>query len=420
MNVPYSWTVYVQLRMSDGSIPTNQQISQIRAFESYNSTMQDLCGAGLEADGKCTLHFGRERFYPPRTNPTLTIKVYDCKGALLHSQAFSNVVNNSTLSVKIGGSDVENWQVSGTVKNSTNVPLTSGSVRAFDTYYTPERLLGSDSLGRTGKYKINYTSETFGKTAGHSAPKMVVRVFNTENIAVAEETRTSPSQNETVNIVVAEASEEWQISGKVLLNSVPLISGTVHVYDKFGGFEYIMGSAKLNASGNYLVKYLKSQFQHGNPRPYPDLIVKVYDKSSNLLGESSVSYPPSNNQPFDIAIEKPVPEKWQISGKVKRSDESLIEKGIVHIYDVYKDYEYILGTCALGVTGTYLVNYNSSQFQHELTVRPSPDLRVKIYDKNSQLLKESDVPSPPEVNQKFNVTIPAIILPKRGNVLVEH
>jgi hypothetical protein len=330
MDVPYSWTVYVQLRWPDGSIPTNQQISQVLAFESYGGAMQDLCGAGLEANGICTLHFGREKFYPPRTNPTLTIKVFNCQGVLLHTQVFANVINESTLPVIIGGAVSNDWRVSGTVMDSSASPVTSGSVKAFDAYYTPERLLGEQSLNATGTYVINYTSDMFGKTAGHSAPNLVVRAYNTSNTVVAEATRSSPSQNETINLVVTVTSDEWQISGVVKLNTAPLTSGTVSLFDNFEGNEYPLGSASLNASGSYLIKYLSSQFQHGTPRSYPELTVKVYDESGTLYGQFSVPSPPSNNQIFNITISGSG-DKYSVGGAIINTANVPVQGVDVHV-----------------------------------------------------------------------------------------
>jgi hypothetical protein len=360
MSVPYSWIVYVQLRWPDNSIPTNQQVSQVFASESYGDTMQDLCGAGLEANGICTLHFGRESFYPPRTNPTLTIKVFDCQGALLHTQEFADVINESTLPIIIGGSVSNDWRVSGTVKNSSSAPVTSGLVRAFDAFYTPERLLGEQSISGTGTYEINYTSVTFGKTEGHSAPYLVVRAYDIANAIIAEENRPSPSQDERVDLVVTESTDEWRISGFISLNSAPLISGIVELFDNFDGNEFPLGTVTLNSRGFYLITYLESQFQHGSPRPYPELTVKVYDESNILYNKFTVPSPPSNNQIFNINISGSG-ESYSVGGAIINTSTTPVQgvhvllKSLLFVTGTFQESK--LGEIDTDSKGKYLITY---------------------------------------------------------------
>jgi hypothetical protein len=302
MSVPYLWIVYVQLRWPDGSMPTDQQISQVLVYESYGDTMQDLCGAGIDINGICTLNFGREKFYPPRTNPTLTIKVFNCQGVLLHTQEFADVVNNSTLSIIITNEVNNDSQVSGTVKNSLGAPVTTGTVKAFDVYYSPERMLGQQTISASGGYIIEYTSDTFGKSLAHPAPNLVLRAYDTSNTIIAEAARSTPSQDEMVDLVVLESSDQWKISGFVTRDGAPLTAGTVWLFDTFEEAEYPLGSAVLNGSGYYQITYLESQFQHGISRSYPELTVKVYSDGGTLYGQYIVPSPPSKNQIFNVAI----------------------------------------------------------------------------------------------------------------------
>ncbi len=373
MSVPYSWTVHVQLRWPDGSIPTNQQISQVLAFESYGDAMQDLCGAGVGANGICTLYFGREKFYPPRTNPTLTIKVFNYQGELLHTQEFSDVINNSIIPITIGGGISDIWRVYGTVKDSSALPVTSGTVKVFDAFYTPERLLGEQPISNTGTYEINFTSETFGKTPSHNAPNLVVRAYNNDTTVIAEATRPSPSQNEMVDLVADVFSSEWCISGIVSIDSAPLTSGSVQLFDNFEGNEYPLGAAILNECGYYQITYLESQFQHGSPRLYPELTVKVYNSSGTFYGQFSVSSPPSKDQTFNINITE-VGEIYTVKGTVTNTIGAAVGGVEIAVTDVFyinnAFQKTVIGTAITASNGTYSLSYNPDLLPERQNLRP--------------------------------------------------
>ncbi len=413
MSVPYSWIVYVQLRWPDNSIPTNQQISQVLAFESYGDTMQALCGAGLEADGICTLNFGRESFYPPRTNPTLTIKVFDTQGILLHTQEFADVVNESILPIIIGGGVSNDWRVSGTVKDASSVLVTSGSVRAFDTFYSPERLLGEQTISDTGTYEINYTSDTFGKTVEHSAPYLVVRAYDTDDTVIAEMTRSSPSQDEIVDLVVPASSDQWSVSGVIILDGSHLTSGMVTVFDCFENKEFSLGSATPDQNGQYRIVYLESDFQHGGSgRPSPNLIIRVYDSQNTQIGTGTIPSP-SQHQVFDFN-QSNLGELHTISGVVVNtkgvpvSGCTTIIKRISIINNQIKEDEIGRGTS--NSKGQYTINYYPDLPPNipdpgKANIYIEVQKRIGIED---VLLAKSDVINKPETVTTIDLTVDTI------------
>jgi hypothetical protein len=261
----------------------------------------------------------------------------------------------------------EVWHIYGLVTKNGQ-PFTQANIRAFDKYNGVETYLGETGLSNNnGNYTITYSRSQFQKVnPNRTAPNVIIRIIDYQNKVIYE----SPLLNDVVpeftyNIELNNQNPEWKIEGTITIGGQNAASGSVSVIDIYNSQEYNLGSCQITTSGQYSFTYQYSQFQHGTSRPYPKLIIKIYNASGVLLSKNDVTYPPSQNQIFNVNIPE-TPIIQSVSGTIINSANAPVNNITVTAKRIQFQNgnftETELGRDTTNEKGNYLISYNKLSF----------------------------------------------------------
>lgn len=200
------------------------------------------------------------------------------------------------------------WSISGLISYSDGRPFNSGNIKAYDMYGGEEIQIGESGVNSDGSYQISFSSANFQRgDITREYPLIQLRVIDYQGMLIWKSIIISKDDAQQVfSFIIDEVIEipDWKVQGNVYLKSgLPYISGTVEAYDKEGNNEYLLGSCKLNVAGYFEIIYSESMFQRGNKgRLSPNLWLRVFDESRNILVTYSVGETVSSNETVTINI----------------------------------------------------------------------------------------------------------------------
>lgn len=200
----------------------------------------------------------------------------------------------------------------------------------------------------------------------------------------------------------------WHINGVLTNDGQPYYQvAKIRAYDSYNGNKYYLGETGVSSNGSFTITYSRSMFQTvDSSRSAPQVIIQVYSYQEQVIWESNVLTDMTSEYTYNIDLDgQSQPENWTLSGTIKNSDQSVVLSGTVKIYDIYNTTEYLLGASLINSTGQYQFVYTESQFQHDITKRLNPDLKIRIYDTQDKLIGIGSVPYPPSNNQTFDLVL---------------
>ncbi|MDG5816449.1 neuraminidase-like domain-containing protein [Chitinispirillales bacterium ANBcel5] len=269
------------------------------------------------------------------------------------------------------------WNIYGTVYNVDGTPFNRGKIQAFDSYHGVEYYLGENGIGHDGNYTITYSKSQFQRgDVNRTSPNLVIKILDyDERVIWSSSVITDVTQPFHYNVTLDSGGEDddddddddepssWSISGVVHnADNTPHSTGVVKIFDLVGTTEYLLGSVETDATGVYSLSYTSDDFQHGETtRPYPNLIVRVYNESDHLLAQGNVQYPPSANEIFNVTLPQP-PEMYKVTGTVTNTLDypvSSIEVKLVNL--ALRDGEFqetLIGTAETSNRGEYAIEYD--------------------------------------------------------------
>ena len=148
--------------------------------------------------------------------------------------------------------------------------------------------------------------------AAREKPNLKFEVWNTQEqlVYTTQVFNLIPSAS-TVKIVIGVSAEivggsstTWLATGTVRhLDTTPLTTGSVRVYDITNNVEKQLGSTALGAGGTYSVSFATADFaSNGSAHTQPNLMARAFNGSGALLGESNFVANAANPQVLDIQV----------------------------------------------------------------------------------------------------------------------
>ncbi len=210
-------------------------------------------------------------------------------------------------------------KVHGIVFNASQQPQPGLTVRAFD--LDGEVELGSALTNAQGYYEIPYSGDQVDEGDGVG---LVVRVYDQAGQLVGE---SAPLQNAgedaTVNVIVGEVGETYQVVGKVASPVRAALAGLrVVIVDVNIGKDVLLAETVTGSGGAYQVKFSDANLKkRGKSRP--DLQVLVFS-GNKLLAASEVRYNAAAYETLDILLDN------KAANQIGSEHEALL--GDLHLY----------------------------------------------------------------------------------------
>jgi len=277
------------------------------------------------------------------------------------------------------------FTVSGQVRQADGSVFKDGFVQAFITLQAQEKMLGEAKPGPNGQFEIAYTLDA-SQLSQLANARVVVRVFDSQKVKLAESPSFIPDTTVTVNITIPNPPPKVTLSvqGQVRTNDRTPISKTiVRAFITSSEKETPLGETQTDSSGNYkITAEVESSLltQPTNAR----LEARAFDKNETRLASSSSAL--QKDTKMDIVVSTTPPDKiFMIHGRVLRSDKPLA--GVtVQIFGVSPPPEARLGDPAVtNNDGGYEIQYKPGTFDGEqnqesrVQVRVSDDQRRELF-----------------------------------------
>ncbi|MDR1759673.1 MAG: hypothetical protein LBR60_04000 [Fibrobacter sp.] len=298
---------------------------------------------------------------------------------------------------------IENWNIKGIILSVDGItPFGEGKVRIVDLFNGVEYYLGESVLNASGDFSISFSRNHIQQgNSGRLAPEIILRVYDYQGrVLYQSETFVPSAAVHSVYAVLARmpVPEVWHVSGLVFDRNgeTPFTDGKIVAQCVESGTEYYLGECGLDTDGRFDIIFSRSQFQFGNvEKNAPDAVFRIYDYSGNLLWQSDMVTLSSSDyviQPqIGGTVVSDVPENWNVSGSVKRSDFSAVSSVRVNIYDVLYGVEMLLGETFTDGNGAYRIGFAKSDFQSSDSYRIAPNLLVRAFSADDSLLVQSGV-----------------------------
>ncbi len=188
----------------------------------------------------------------------------------------------------------------------------------------------------------------------------------------------------------------YTISGRITNRSgTPLANLTVRATDLDPHTpENVLGQpAQTDAEGRYTIRYTDADFRLPKESGGADIVVRVYDPSVNMLGQSELHQNAGTNATIDVQVDYAVAEtpeeKCVVQGKITFPDGQAAVRFPVRAVDVDLRREQSLGEAYTDKTGAYSISYSSRQTLR--AERGRADLRVTAHTPDGQTAAQSDI-----------------------------
>ncbi len=203
--------------------------------------------------------------------------------------------------------------------------------------------------------------------------------------------------------------ESWTVSGILSDNGVPFCQGKIEAYNRLAdGMLDWMAECGVGEDGSFSLVFSSHMFQKGNASiDHPDLVVRLFDFSGNLLWESDTYA--ATETPFllgkiDIS-QASADDVWSVEGFVFYNSVTPLNAGTVFVYDLWNGRSTLLSQASLNAKGYFSCTYLKSAFQKLDVTRTAPSLQVVVRDLQGQSLATYDVPNPVSVHQIVRIRL---------------
>ncbi|HST20607.1 MAG TPA: hypothetical protein VLR90_05795, partial [Blastocatellia bacterium] len=182
------------------------------------------------------------------------------------------------------------------------------TVNLFGTGIGQEKLLGATNTDDEGQYNIKYSPSEFAVNINSNA-RVVVRVLDSKSNIVAASPPFVASPEEDVALSVNTGPELYTVSGFVRNKSGKGMPD--HLVRLFGkniviGNERLIKQAVTDSEGRYFIEYDPAEFKP-NVEDTNRLIIRIFNKSEQLLEPASPLFRASKEESVDITLSGPLP-----------------------------------------------------------------------------------------------------------------
>ena len=188
-----------------------------------------------------------------------------------------------------------------------------------------------------------------------------------------------------------EPGDTWHVSGHVRHpDGIPFTAGMVRVFDITAGSELELGTAMLGPGGSYAVTYKTEDFhQNGTYHPQPNLQVRVFSTSEQILAQSDLRIAAGHNEVIDLTVSISSTRR-RVFGAVRNSIDLPVGEVLLEAYhlawttDGLEEVE--LGSATTDGDGVYEIFYDEPVVTTPLSPcgPPAGQVNLIVYAKEEQ------------------------------------
>ena len=176
---------------------------------------------------------------------------------------------------------------------------------------------------------------------------------------------------------IVDDENKWRVHGRITYrDGQPAAHMQVRVYDRDVTSETLLGETTTDNDGHYTLTYSESQFRRTSAeRGGPELLLRVFDQDSMLLGQSKML----RNAPAEATLDAQVSTgMFRVFGRVAKQDGGAGSGLKVVAVDRDLRKEEALGTAVTDVQGRYEILYSREQFAR--AEKDRADLVVRVFE----------------------------------------
>lgn len=307
----------------------------------------------------------------------------------------------------------QTFTVNGQVRRADGSAFKDGLVQAFITIQGQDRMLGETKTDPNGQFEIPYTLSD-SQVSQIANVRIVVRVFDSQRIQLAESPAFIPDTTVTVNLTVPKPlpppDETLSLRGRIRnKDGNPVAGAIVRAFITSSEKEIPIGEARTDSTGNYVIT---ATVQSLATQPAGALLeARVFDSKTTLLGTSS-SPIQKGATTMNVVVEMPGEEQCVVSGQIFQQDGKPLGSGIVRVYGAFPT-QRALDKAAATITavddGRFRIEYQPAEFSPRISESNRVEVRVfRVVDNKEQELVQS--PSTPvqfraDAEQSLNIKL---------------
>ena len=377
---------------------------EIRALEAIRGRIPRLLVvATADARGRYQLVFSQADLQGNRANSRIVVKV-TTQGRTVTGRSLGYLEPGTReledFLVEVPGGSVGDRLVHGTVTDVGGAPVEGITVRVFELIpdKQPKHLNGAAQSDVQGSYHISYSSNEL-ENPNDSAANLMVRAYDADGSVVAEVVQLDAQVDQLVNLQL-ETDGGRSVFGTVTDGGGAPVEGLAVRVFELGPDTQLNGDAQSDAQGYYYISYASGELENPNDLT-TDLVVRAYTADGSVVGEIE-QFEAGLQQRIDLHLELPTTD-YTLSGKL--TDQAGLPLGglIVQAFDddptTAKDF---LGFAISDEQGQYQIKYTEEDFVCPVE-SGGPDLIVRVYSPEGELLKETFRKPDSSANETINV-----------------
>jgi receptor-binding and translocation channel-forming TcA subunit of Tc toxin/ABC toxin-like protein/neuraminidase-like protein len=244
------------------------------------------------------------------------------------------------------------YKITGRITNLQGQPLEDLVVKAFDSDpITSDDPLGEAITDGEGRYSITFSDDALGWEFG--GPDVFIRVYREDRMLGQSPVYPDQERDITINFAVDQAVAQLAqlprtVQGTVrdawgnVLSDLPLA-----VYDRDLRDEQILGRARTDSKGAYLISYEARQFRK-HEKGEADLVVKAFSAEGQTIASSPVMF----NAPALAVIDLVISDRVALPSLFQRIEKALAPlRGDLTVAELDEDKEHQDITFLAGETG---------------------------------------------------------------------
>lgn len=279
-------------------------------------------------------------------------------------------------------------------------------VKAFDVFNGVETEQGESGYDpETGGWQPVFMQNIAGFHPPREKPNLRFVVEDTtDQVVHTTQLFQEISSGATVRIVIGqsdwisdgggggpEPGNTWHVSGQVRYpDGIPFTAGVVRVFDVTAESELELGAAILGPGGLYAVTYKTEDFhQNGTYHPQPNLQVRVFSMSEQLLSQSELRIAGGHNEVIDLTVSISSTRR-RVFGAVRNSIELPVGGVLLEAYHVAWTADGLeevpLGSATTDGDGVYEIFYDEPVVATPLSPcgPPAGQINLIVYAKEEE------------------------------------
>jgi hypothetical protein len=215
------------------------------------------------------------------------------------------------------------FTLTGRITNLQGQPLEDLVVKAFDSDpITADDPLGEATTDAEGRYSIAFSDDALGLEFG--GPDVFIRVYHDDRLLGQSPLYPDQEREITINLAVHEAVVQLESLPRKVEGTVrdpwgnALLDIPVIAYDRDLRNEQLLGQARTDGKGAYLISYEAQQFRK-HEKGEADLVVKAFSAEGEVISTSPVMF----NAPTSAVIDLVITDKVGVPSLFERIEKAL-------------------------------------------------------------------------------------------------